>query len=1134
MSVKSKVIIPAVFLVLFIFFTGSVNATTTVTLNNPQNGAVFTAANNVTFNCSVTSDNYIRWLSLYHNMSGSFVLNQTEYFGELGPDNSTVLLMHFNNESSAGENDTHVYDWSGSGNNGTVQNAAFNSSGGKFLGAFEFDGTGDYMEIRDSDSLDIVNGTIEMWIKADDISGKKPILIKEPGCGEEGQLTSPYAVYVENGHIKLILNNYPDYYKEVQSSSAINPGSWYHLAFIWNGTDEYNLTEVNIYIDGTLDKAEMKLSTISANNYNLQIGRYGSSCSEQSYFNGSIDELAIYNRPLSADEIQSHYNKQLMKNTSANWTISNITDGAYKWNCLAYDNSSQNNWAASNATFYVDISSPPSVETITLSPSSLDDLDPGITINVTANILDPSNVSAAVFQYKEYLSSPNWTNNTMSNNTDNGVWNTSFTTTSSGDRTYYYRIWSNDTLGRSGYSATYNISVAKDYTWTINTSDLGIETGKIGTVGQLGILVVNNTGDDNISFTLNDDWYLDVDYNGSNGPYQFSIGPKSIMSINITALFEDYTNEKNFTINISATPFTEGKTAAPQNRSISILMNSYTGGPYFNVYIVSPPTYVNQSQAFNLTARIKNIGNETANSTFFNWTLPIGWSLVSGNISNNLGNITSGETKLNNLTITINPSTGSVGTYRIYVNATCDQGINGSDSAVIGVQCSNDDGVCGSGCSYVNDDDCSLPGGGTAGGTTLTAISGISKEYKIELAVPSRLDINRGESKALRIGVINNISGTKLANIYLSLSGYPQTFLSYSPYKIDEIAYGETKYFDVEVRAPVYAVYNEYYLNATVAGKFVEASENKSAEKSARIFVVTHKFIENETIGYLGKAEVAMNEMAKVGFETKQISGLVEEIKKALDDGNYDRVRELSEDVMSIRESAFKLSEQIKETEENIAEMKGQSISLPESERMLFLAKAAFQRGDYKMAEGRISGAMLVYAVETGNSGVLIFINKYWWFISAAVVFCSLMVVLGKRRIARLSLTKDLYYLGEEEKKTYELIETLQKEHFIERKMGTESYLRDVENYEKGLAEIRKKRTDILSKTIKMMKASDALKKLKEEEGRVRRMITEMQDKYFRQGKMGKSRYEKTVGDLKAELVEIERLAETLRSGKNA
>ncbi len=486
------------------------------------------------------------------------------------------------------------------------------------------------------------------------------------------------------------------------------------------------------------------------------------------------------------------------------------------------------------------------------------------------------------------------------------------------------------------------------------------------------------------------------------------------------------------------------------------------------------------------------------------------------------------------MTITINPATVAPGTYAICANATCNQSINGSASVSIGVLCSNDDGVCGNGCSYVTDDDCSLPGGGTSGGTTLTSIAGVGREYKIGLALPSRLDVNRGESQAIRIGVTNNISGAKLTGVRLSLSGYPQTFISFSPSRIDEIAHKETRYFDVEIRAPVYAVYGEYYLNVSVKGEFTEGSDKRSAENSVKVMLVTHKFIGNETAGYLEKAEAAMNEMAEAGFDTKEIGALVDEIGKALDDGNYDRAKELSEEATGIRDSAFKLSGQISMTEKNLEGMKSQGISLAESEKMLFLAKAAFQRGDYRMAEGRISGAMLVYAVETGNSAILIFVNKYWWFLAAASLICASVIVFGRRKIQRLSLTKDLYYLAGDEKKTYELMEALQKEHFIERKMGTESYLRDVENYERILAGIRKRRTEILSKSVRMLKAKDALKRLKAEEERAICMITEAQESYFRHGKIGKTRYEKTVGDLRAEMVEIERLAEITRSDKHA
>lgn len=51
-----------------------------------------------------------------------------------------VLLLHFNNDSAYGENDTHVYDFSGNGNNGTITSAIWNSSGGKLYGGIHLMG----------------------------------------------------------------------------------------------------------------------------------------------------------------------------------------------------------------------------------------------------------------------------------------------------------------------------------------------------------------------------------------------------------------------------------------------------------------------------------------------------------------------------------------------------------------------------------------------------------------------------------------------------------------------------------------------------------------------------------------------------------------------------------------------------------------------------------------------------------------------------------------------------------------------------------------------------------------------------------------------------------------------------------
>lgn len=54
--------------------------------------------------------------TVWDNISWSEVLLVS---GEITPDENTVLLFHLNNDSSYGENDTLVHDFSGNGNNGT-------------------------------------------------------------------------------------------------------------------------------------------------------------------------------------------------------------------------------------------------------------------------------------------------------------------------------------------------------------------------------------------------------------------------------------------------------------------------------------------------------------------------------------------------------------------------------------------------------------------------------------------------------------------------------------------------------------------------------------------------------------------------------------------------------------------------------------------------------------------------------------------------------------------------------------------------------------------------------------------------------------------------------------------------------
>jgi len=166
-----------------------------------------------------------------------------------------TLLMHFNNDSSVGENDSLVYDWTGMGNNGTCSGSTcpiYNLSGGKFGGAFEFDGEDDddYLDLGDSSSLEFSASddqfSIFAWIK--------------PGYNASGTIASKYNSTGEREYwlkfgdadpfdLQLIMSEDGDSgasLKIVHANYSFNGNIWYHVGT----TIDFDTDEYKMYVNG--------------------------------------------------------------------------------------------------------------------------------------------------------------------------------------------------------------------------------------------------------------------------------------------------------------------------------------------------------------------------------------------------------------------------------------------------------------------------------------------------------------------------------------------------------------------------------------------------------------------------------------------------------------------------------------------------------------------------------------------------------------------------------------------------------------------------------------------------------------------------------------------------------------------
>jgi len=204
-------------------------------------------------------------------------------------DQSVVGYWDFDADSGS----TSSTDKTANGNNGTMYSATtptnLHTSAGKFKNAASFDGVNDYVKV--ATGLDTTGNTVSFWFKQS-ASGNRGIV--ETVTTNTIQSSEPY-LYVSTvgGTLSTYANGGVPQYSTV---STHNLNTWYHLVIVRTATTE------NTYFDGVLKVSNKTLSVAGTNQQlNLGIGYHG-------YLNGSIDDVRVYNRALSASEVLAIYN----------------------------------------------------------------------------------------------------------------------------------------------------------------------------------------------------------------------------------------------------------------------------------------------------------------------------------------------------------------------------------------------------------------------------------------------------------------------------------------------------------------------------------------------------------------------------------------------------------------------------------------------------------------------------------------------------------------------------------------------------------------------------------------------------------------------------------------------------------
>ncbi len=183
---------------------------------------------------------------------------------------------------------TTTADASGNGNAGAISGATWTANGHSG-NALTFNGTSAMVSVNDSASLDLTSGmTLEAWVYPTTLKSSWTDIIFKSGDVYFLMGTTPTSQFPDVGGA-FTANN-------VFGTSALPLNTWSHLAGTYDGTT------LRFYLNGNQVATGTVSATIPTSTGPLSIG--GDSGGSQ-YWTGMIDEVRIYNRALSATEVQT-------------------------------------------------------------------------------------------------------------------------------------------------------------------------------------------------------------------------------------------------------------------------------------------------------------------------------------------------------------------------------------------------------------------------------------------------------------------------------------------------------------------------------------------------------------------------------------------------------------------------------------------------------------------------------------------------------------------------------------------------------------------------------------------------------------------------------------------------------------
>jgi hypothetical protein len=206
--------------------------------------------------------------------------------------NGLIFCLDAANRKSYPGSGTTWFDISGLDNNGTLVGGVGYS--GSNLGSLIFDGVNDSVDCGNNSFLSVGNNiTVNAWFYVNSTSSYQPIVSKVVSDGSLG-----WEVANSNGFFRTTFR--PSATQINLSVGSLSIGNWYM------GTMTFDNVTARLYLNGIQTGSTTSGGPVTLNSTQpLQIGTRGI---PSNWYNGNIAQVSIYNRAITAQEIQQNFN----------------------------------------------------------------------------------------------------------------------------------------------------------------------------------------------------------------------------------------------------------------------------------------------------------------------------------------------------------------------------------------------------------------------------------------------------------------------------------------------------------------------------------------------------------------------------------------------------------------------------------------------------------------------------------------------------------------------------------------------------------------------------------------------------------------------------------------------------------